>query len=229
MKIPFLNSLLNLVFPRLCVCCSRVLIDAEENICLTCLYTLPRLNIKDYTDNKVMDIFLGRVSLEKAVSWCSFEKENSVQHILHHIKYKDKDNLARQMGRIMAREMPDFFAGIDAIVPVPLHVKKQQIRGYNQAEQIAIGVSNATGVPVFAELLYRTRFNQTQTHKNKDERWENTLGLFALEPNEGFEGKHILLVDDVLTTGSTAIACLKELHKIPNVRLSFLSLAKGVS
>ena len=227
MKIPFLSSLLNLVFPRLCVCCSGVLMEAEENICLTCLYTLPRLNIKDYTDNKVMDIFLGRVPLERAVSWCSFEKENSVQHILHHIKYKDKDNLARQMGQMMAREMPDIFVGIDAIVPVPLHKKKQQIRGYNQAEQIAIGVSSATGVPVFAELLCRTRFSETQTHKNKEDRWQNVQGLFSLEENEGFEGKHILLIDDVLTTGSTAIACLKQLQKIPNVRLSFLSLAVG--
>ena len=201
--------------------------EGEENICLTCLYSLPRLAKQDYTDNRIMDLFLGRVKLEKAFSWCMFEKQTSVQNILHHIKYKDKDYLARQMGEIVAREMPDFFADIDAIVPVPLHKKKQKIRGYNQSEEIAKGVQSVVGLPIFSKLLSRTRFSETQTHKNKEERWKNTQGLFTLEPNEGFEGKHLLLIDDVLTTGSTAIACLEELQKIPNVKLSFLSLAVG--
>ena len=227
MKIPFLNSLLNLVFPKLCVCCGGSLMEGEENICLTCLYSLPRLAKQDYTENRIMDLFLGRVKLEKAFSWCMFEKQTSVQNILHHIKYKDKDYLARQMGEIIAREMPDFFADIDAIVPVPLHKKKQKIRGYNQSEAIACGVQKVVGLPIFSKLLTRTRFSETQTHKNKEERWKNTQGLFSLEPNEGFEGKHLLLIDDVLTTGSTAIACLEELQKIPNVKLSFLSLAVG--
>ena len=227
MKIPFLSSLLNLVFPKLCVCCGGSLMEGEENICLTCLYSLPRLAKQDYTDNRIMDLFLGRVKLEKAFSWCMFEKQTSVQNILHHIKYKDKDYLARQMGEIMAREMPDFFADIDAIVPVPLHKKKQKIRGYNQSQEIAKGVQSVVGLPIFSELLIRTRFSETQTHKNKDQRWQNVQGLFTLEPNEGFEGKHLLLIDDVLTTGSTAIACLEELQKIPNVKLSFLSLAVG--
>ena len=227
MKIPFLSSLLNLVFPKLCVCCGGSLMEGEENICLTCLYSLPRLAKQDYTDNRIMDLFLGRVKLEKAFSWCMFEKQTSVQNILHHIKYKDKDYLARQMGEIIAREMPDFFADIDAIVPVPLHKKKQKIRGYNQSEAIACGVQKVVGLPIFSKLLTRTRFSETQTHKNKEERWKNTQGLFSLEPNEGFEGKHLLLIDDVLTTGSTAIACLEELQKIPNVKLSFLSLAVG--
>lgn len=227
MKIPFLSSLLNLVFPKLCVCCGGVLMEGEENICLTCLYTLPRVVDKDYTNNKVMDLFLGRIMLEKATAWLHFEKESKVQNILHHIKYKDKDNFARQMGEIMASEIPDFFAEIDAIVPVPLHPKKEKMRGYNQSVEIAKGVQRVVGVPIFSQLLERTRFSETQTHKNKEERWQNTQGLFSLEANEGFEGKHILLIDDVLTTGSTAIACLKCLEQIPNVRLSFLSLAFG--
>ena len=227
MKIPALNSLLDLIFPKLCVCCGGVLMEGELNICLTCLYTLPRVVDKDYTNNKVMDLFLGRVRLEKATAWLHFEKESKVQNILHHIKYKDKNKFAQQIGEVMASEMKDFFADIDAIVPVPLHVNKQKIRGYNQSEEIARGVQKFVGLPVFSELLIRNRFNETQTHKNKEERWQNTQGLFSLEANEGFEGKHILLIDDVLTTGSTAIACLKCLEQIPNVRLSFLSLAFG--
>ena len=167
--------------------------EGEENICLTCLYSLPRLAKQDYTDNRIMDLFLGRVKLEKAFSWCMFEKQTSVQNILHHIKYKDKDYLARQMGEIMAREMPDFFADIDAIVPVPLHTKKQKIRGYNQSQEIAKGVQKVVGLPIFSKLLTRTRFSETQTHKNKEERWKNTQGLFSLEPNEGFDGKHLAL------------------------------------
>lgn len=227
MKIPALNSLLDLIFPKLCVCCGGVLMEGEHNICLTCLYTLPRVVDKDYTNNKMMDLFLGRVRLEKATAWLHFEKESKVQNILHHIKYKDKNKFAQQIGEVMASEMKDFFADIDAIVPVPLHVNKQKIRGYNQSEEIAKGVQKLVGLPVFSELLIRNRFNETQTHKNKEERWQNTQGLFSLEANEGFEGKHILLIDDVLTTGSTAIACLKCLEQIPNVRLSFLSLAFG--
>ena len=201
--------------------------EGEENICLTCLYTLPRALEKDYTNNKVMDIFLGRVKLQKAFSWCHFEKETSVQNILHHIKYKDKDKFARQIGEIMASEKKEFFKDIDVIVPVPLHPKKEKIRGYNQSEEIAKGVQRVVGLPIFSQLLERTRFSETQTHKNKEDRWKNTQGLFTLAPNDGFEGKHILLIDDVLTTGSTAIACLKCLEQIPNVKLSFLSLAFG--
>lgn len=227
MKIPILNSLLDLVFPKLCVCCGGVLMEGEENICLTCLYTLPRVVEKDYTDNKVMEIFLGRVRLEKAMSWCHFDKETKVQNILHHIKYKGKSKFASQIGEIMAREMLDFFADIDAIVPVPLHPKKEKMRGYNQSEEIARGVQEVVGLPIFSQLIERTRFSETQTHKNKEERWKNAVDLFKLSPNDGFEGKHILLVDDVLTTGSTAIACLKCLEQIPNVKLSFLSLAFG--
>ena len=227
MKIPVLNSLLDLVFPRLCVCCGGVLMEGEESICLTCLYTLPRSLEKDYTNNKVMDVFLGRIKLQKAFSWCHFEKETKVQNILHHIKYKDKDNFARQIGEIMANEMQEFFKDIDVIVPVPLHPKKEKIRGYNQSEEIAKGVQRVVGLPIFSQLLERTRFSDTQTHKNKEDRWKNTQGLFTLAPNDGFEGKHILLIDDVLTTGSTAIACLKCLEQIPDVKLSFLSLAFG--
>jgi ComF family protein len=227
MKIPILNSLLDLVFPKLCVCCGGVLMEGEENICLTCLYTLPRVVEKDYTDNKVMEIFLGRVRLEKAMSWCHFDKETKVQNILHHIKYKGKSKFANQIGEIMAREMLEFFADIDAIVPVPLHPKKERMRGYNQSEEIARGVQEVVGLPIFSQLIERTRFSETQTHKNKEERWKNAEGLFSLAPNDGFEGKHLLLVDDVLTTGSTDIACLKCLEQIPNVRLSFLSLAVG--
>ena len=227
MKIPILNSLLDLVFPKLCVCCGGVLMEGEENICLTCLYTLPRVVEKDYTDNKVMEIFLGRVRLEKAMSWCRFDKETNVQNILHHIKYKGKSKFANQIGEIMAREMLNFFVDIDAIVPVPLHPKKERMRGYNQSEEIARGVHEVVGLPIFSQLIERTRFSETQTHKNKEERWKNTEGLFTLAPNDGFEGKHILLIDDVLTTGSTAIACLKCLEQIPNVKLSFLSLAFG--
>ena len=227
MKIPILNSLLDLVFPKLCVCCGGVLMEGEENICLTCLYTLPRVVEKDYTDNKVMEIFLGRVRLEKAMSWCHFDKETNVQNILHHIKYKGKSKFANQIGEIMAREMLNFFVDIDAIVPVPLHPKKERMRGYNQSEEIARGVQEVVGLPIFSQLIERTRFSETQTHKNKEERWKNTEGLFTLAPNDGFEGKHILLIDDVLTTGSTAIACLKCLEQIPNVKLSFLSLAFG--
>lgn len=227
MNIPILNSLLDLIYPKLCVCCGSVLMESEKNICLTCLYTLPRSIDKDYTDNKVMDLFLGRVKLEKAASWCHFQKETKVQNILHHIKYKGKSKFAQQIGQIMASEMPEFFKGIDAIVPVPLHKKKQRIRGYNQSEQLALGIQKVTGLPIYPELLFRTRFNETQTHKDKQGRWENSLNLFGLSPNEGFEGKHLLLLDDVLTTGSTAIACLKCLEQIPSVRLSFLSLAFG--
>lgn len=227
MKIPALNSLLDLIFPKLCVCCDGVLMEGEHNICLTCLYTLPRVVDKDYTNNKVMDLFLGRVRLEKATAWFHFEKESKVQNILHHIKYKDKNKFAQQIGEVMASEMKDFFADIDAIVPVPLHPKKERMRGYNQSVEIAKGVQKVVGLPIFSQLLERTRFSETQTHKNKEDRWQNTQGLFSLEANQGFEGKHILLIDDVLTTGSTAIACLKCLEQIPNVRLSFLSLAFG--
>ena len=127
----------------------------------------------------------------------------------------------------MANELraSGFFQGIDCIVPVPLHEKKERQRGYNQSEMLANGISSVTGIPVFNNLIVRTRQTETQTHKGRAARWENMQDVFGCTSPEAFQGKHILLVDDVMTTGATLVACADALLGIPNLRISVLTLA----
>lgn len=196
-------------------------------MCLRCNMDLPRTGYHLSKDNPVERLFWGRMELERATSLFFYRKGSPCRLLLHQLKYGERPGLARTMGRLMASELlpANFFQGIDLIVPVVLHPRKERKRGYNQSERIASGISQVTGLPVESSLLVRLRNTETQTRKTVNERWENVNGVFALRDSRPFVGKHVLIVDDVLTTGATITACADAFKAVEGIRISVLTLA----
>lgn len=223
----WLYSFISLLFPRCCVVCGRSLAKGEECICAMCNINLPRTNYHLQKDNQVEQLFWGKIPLERATSFFFYRKGSDFRQILHQLKYGGQKEIGAIMGRYMASELSasGFFEGIDVIVPVPLHKRKQRIRGYNQSEWIARGISALTGIRVDTEVIVRRKHTETQTRKSTFERWENVDGIFELHHAESLKGKHLLVVDDVLTTGATTVACASRLMEIEGVRISVLTLA----
>lgn len=201
--------------------------EGEEAICTRCNIDMPRTNYHKVKDNLVERMFWGRIPLERATSYFFYRKGSDFRKILHQFKYGGRKDLGAIMGRFMAAELSatGFFNGVDVIIPVPLHPAKQRARGYNQSEWIARGVAQVTGIPIDATSVVREKQTDTQTRKSAYERWENVEGIFSLRHPECFTGKHILIIDDVLTTGATTIACADVFGEVEGVRISVLTLA----
>lgn len=223
----WIHSFVHLFFPRQCVVCGEVLQEGEEILCMKCNIDMPRTNYHLCKDNPVERMFWGKVSLERASSYFFYHKGSDFCNILWRLKYGGRKDVGCAMGRFMAAELLPygFFSDIDLIVPVPLHPRKKELRGYNQSECIARGIAEVTGIPVDVLSVSREKHTGTQTRKSAYERWENVGGIFSLHCSEAFKGKHILLVDDVLTTGATITACADAFGRVEGVRVSILTLA----
>lgn len=222
------HSFWSLLFPRCCVVCGSPLSRGEECLCTCCNINLPRTGFHLRKDNPVECFFWGRIpGLKRASSFLFYRKGSDFRRILHLLKYGGYKELGEVMGRYMAAELSSggFFDGVDMIIPVPLHRKKQKLRGYNQSEWIARGIASVTGIPLCAECMIREKNTETQTRKSTFERWENVEGIFRLCDTVHFEGKHVLLVDDVLTTGATTVACASAFARVSGIRISVLTLA----
>lgn len=221
------NELWEIFFPRCCLVCGRRLAGGEEHLCFHCLTELPRTRMHQEIDNELAKRFWGKMPLERAGAYLFYVKGNSVRTLLYELKYYGNARLGGFLGRCMAADWlsSGFFQGVDCIVPVPLHPRKEKIRGYNQSELLAQGISQVTGLPVFGYLLLRERYTQTQTRKGEYERWTNVSGAFECADAGALKGKHVLLVDDVLTTGATLVACADALGQVPGLRISILTLA----
>lgn len=225
----YLKTLSHLFFPCHCVVCGTPLAESEEAICTRCNMDMPRTDYHKIKDNLVERMFWGKIPLERATSYFFYRKGGDFCRVLHRLKYGGQKELGEIMGRFMAAELQseNFFVGIDVIVPVPLHSCKQKVRGYNQSEWIARGISRVSGIPVDASAVMRERNTETQTHKSAYMRWENVGGVFRLHHPEAFVGRHVLIVDDVLTTGSTTTACADAFRGVEGIRISILTLAKA--
>lgn len=223
----WLSSFLSLLFPRCCVVCGRPLAKGEECLCTMCNINLPRTDYHLRKDNPVEKLFWGKIPLERATSFFFYRKGSDFRQILHQLKYGGQKDIGAIMGRYMAAELlaSGFFEGVDVILPVPLHKKKQQIRGYNQSEWIARGIAAVTGISIDTESVVRQKNTETQTRKSSFERWENVERIFQLHHAESLAGKHVLIVDDVLTTGATTVECASCLAEIEGIRISILTLA----
>ena len=222
------HSFWSLLFPRCCVVCGSPLSRGEECLCTCCNINLPRTGFHLRKDNPVECLFWGRIpGLKRASSFLFYRKGSDFRRILHMLKYGGYKELGEVMGRYMSAELSsgEFFDGVDMIIPVPLHRKKQKLRGYNQSEWIARGIASVTGIPLCAECMIREKNTETQTRKSTFERWENVEGIFRLCDTVHFEGKHVLFVDDVLTTGATTVACASAFAGVSEIRISVLTLA----
>ena len=230
--ISFWHRLLDMISPRLCVVCGQRLTISEESICSRCNLHLPRTGFqKDPYENEMAKMFWHQIPIERAAALFYYEAHSETANILYELKYKNHPEIGEVMGRLVAKELQPsgFFDGIDGIVPVPLARKRQRQRGYNQSMEIAKGICEITSLPVYDKVVKRNAFEGSQTNKGRWERNENVEGVFELRDATLVHGKHLLVVDDVVTTGATIIAYAKELCKAGGVIVSVLALgfAKG--
>ena len=221
----WISDLIDLIFPRHCCVCGETLSRQERDICLNCLYTLPK--IEPHHKKEIEQIFWGKIDIERAASFMYYRKGSPYNALMHKLKYKDAPEVGTRLAEMAAKELLDsgFFDGITRIVPLPLSKKKLRKRGYNQSEYIAMGLSNITGISVDTSLVKRDIANETQTHKNRDERWENVKDIFSVNGNFSLEDEHVLLVDDILTTGATICSCAATLQKECGCKISIFTLA----
>ena len=223
---PFVDFI-DLIFPDLCVVCGNNLQRNEHQLCLSCLVDIPRTNYHLIEGNPVEKRFWGKVPVCRATSYFFFQKGSSFQKLLHILKYNGNKEIGVIMGKYAALDLletPDF-ATVDLIIPVPLHPKKFKSRGYNQSEWIGKGIAMILNIPQDTSTLVRVKENPSQTKKSVYERFENTEGIFKLSDSTILAGKHVLLVDDVLTTGSTLEACIRALLETEGIKISIFTLA----
>lgn len=225
----YFDDFLSLFYPRLCAGCNISLVKGEDVLCLNCLVDLPRTNYHLSPDNPIIQIFIGRINVTYATSFCRFDKGGRLQHLLHQLKYKGNCEVGIKMGRLFGYDLIqcDRYQEIDAIIPVPLHPRKQKQRGFNQSAEICKGLSASMNRPVISDNLFRTVHTASQTRKGRYERWENVSGIFDVKNAISLIDKHILLVDDVVTTGATLEACCEPLLKIPGIKVSIATLASA--
>lgn len=223
-----LNKLLDLVAPRFCVVCGNRLAVSEDYVCSVCNLHLPRTGFQSHADdNQMVRMLWGLMPVERATALFYYAPGTQTTHILETLKYNDQPEIGITMGRLMAQELKEsgFFDGIDLIIPIPLARSRQRQRGYNQCTMLARGVSEATGIQVVESVVIRERFEKSQTRLDRWERLENVEGLFALRNPQSLRGKHVLLIDDVMTTGATVCSCSQPLQQVEGLRISVLTLA----
>lgn len=207
--------------------CGRVLLREERHLCLDCLSSLPFTYFWNWKDNPAEQIFWGRVYFQRVASLILYRDESPYRSIIHQFKYNRQVSLGRYLGSMLGKRLKESepFNGIDAIIPVPLHPFKKWKRGYNQANIIAKAIGKELNVPVLNGILVRTTFTSTQTTKDPQHRWKNVEKAFKLRRGDRIKGCHILLVDDVLTTGATLEACGTALLKAEGCTVSVATLA----
>lgn len=225
--ISFWHRVLDLISPRLCMVCGQRLTVSEEIICSKCNFHLPRTGFQqDPYENEMAKLFWHQIPIERATALFYYEAHSETANILYELKYKSHPEIGEVMGRLVAKELQPsgFFDGIDGIVPIPLAKKRQRQRGYNQSLEIARGISEITNLPIYNKVVRRNVFEGSQTNKGRWERNENVEKVFEMTDETAIHGKHLLIIDDVVTTGATVIACAKGLCKAGNVKISVLSL-----
>ncbi|WP_347923730.1 ComF family protein [Pontimicrobium sp. SW4] len=219
--------MLNLFFPKVCYACNNLLADNEAYVCTECRHNLPVTNYHFNDDNSVKKVLYGRVELENATALLHFHKKGMVQHLLHGLKYRGYEDIGAFLGKWLGEELKNIeaYKKVDAVIPVPLHKKKLRKRGYNQVEKFGKEIAQALDVPYIETVLKKTTSTKTQVFKERIARWNNNNEVFSCLNLDTIATKHILLVDDVITTGATVEACTNELLKANNVKISVATMA----
>jgi ComF family protein len=202
----------------------------ENLICTECYVVIPRTNYHLEENNPVAQLFWGRCLIERAAAFSYYNKGSRIQNLIHNLKYKGIKEIGYELGRIygLSLKSSGFTTDVDLIIPVPLHPAKKHIRGFNQSEIISMGIADVTGLPVELKSLCRKTMSATQTKRSRYERWTNVEGIFQVIDSQTIKGRHVLLVDDVITTGSTIESCTNELLRISGVKVSVAALAFAV-
>jgi ComF family protein len=221
------NDFVSLFFPVTCASCGKTLYKNENNICTYCLYHLPKSNFHLTNDNPVAKIFWGRINIQSAAAFYTFNKGGKVQQLIHQLKYKGQQQVGISLGKLYGHELRNCadFKSVDVIIPVPLHAKKQRKRGYNQSACFAEGLAETMRLAVDSNVLFRSASSETQTKKSRFTRWKNVESIFHVKNEQRILNKHILLVDDVITTGATLEACAQALLKVKGVTVSVATIA----
>ncbi|MFN0031418.1 MAG: ComF family protein [Flavobacteriales bacterium] len=219
-----------LLFPRVCGACGKSLVQYEDTLCLHCEVQLPRTRMHDEADNRIEKLFWGRADIQAATALLKMPKKGIAHHLIHELKYNNNETVGSKLGTMLGHELKASHRmnQFDCVIPVPLHPRKKSMRGYNQCDSIADGVAKALKTEVSKDNLVRQVFNNSQTRRKRYERWENVNSIFKVKHPDELKNKHVLLVDDVITTGSTIEACAMELTKIEGLKLSVATLAMPV-
>ncbi len=214
--IRFIKRALNVIAPKQCTICGKRLAIGEEVLCTVCNYHLPRTHFsKQPYDNKMARMFWGQMPIERTAAWFYYEPQSDVSRLIHSLKYFNHPEKGVLMGKMLAGEImqDNFFDSIDCIIPVPLTKKRKRSRGYNQSYEIALGINKITNIPILDKAVKRKSFKKSQTRMDRWQRMENVENVFEIENGIDLSGKHILIVDDVVTTGATIISCAQAIMK----------------
>lgn len=215
-------------FPASCLCCGGRLLSHEQYVCTSCIICWPTPStITDPKDNVFVRRFWGTVSAVNGVTVFNYFPQGEMKNVVHDMKYHHQPDLCRFMGRVMASNklVKSMMQEADCLIPVPITDERRRERGYNQSELLCEGISKVTGTPVVTDALLRTKFLDSQTTLNEAMRRENIIGVFALGDTTKIEGKHVVIVDDIVTTGSTLLECMLVMRDVPGIKISVLSLA----
>jgi len=222
-----LHQIFNLFYPELCSICKNQLIEGEKAICISCISDLPVTNFCNLTNNNVETSFYGRIPIEEATSLFFFHKKGKVQKLIHQLKYKGNQQIGSVLGNWLGENMvlSNRFKDLDCIIAVPLHPKKLKKRGFNQLTTFGQVLSQKLGIPMIENVLIKVSSSQTQTKKSRFDRSTNMIEKFELLDYEAIKNKHILLIDDIITTGATLEACSIQLLRSENIKISIATMA----
>lgn len=214
------------LYPEVCTACGRLLVEGEHHLCHHCLYSLPAAYNGNFYENEMAERFYGKIDFKKAAYGFVYQKESLFQQLMEALKYKGEREIGEQLGLYVGAKLrrEGFFEDIDCIIPVPLHPKRLHTRGYNQSWWIAKGLSDQSHRIIEDQLLKRVVNNSSQTTRSIKARWDNTKNIFACDYSDTLQHKHILLVDDVVTSGSTLETCATSIQKHHDVQISFFAL-----
>ena len=221
------KAIIDLFFPKVCYACHKVLNDYEEDLCTNCRNELPVTNFHFNQDDNVSKVFYARVKVEYGTALFRFEKKGLVQQLIHNLKYKGQESIGVFLGDWLGGELKTVkeYSEIDIVIPVPLHKNKLKKRGYNQVAKFAQHIATALNAQYVDNVLLKVTNTQSQVLKNRFARWTNNEELFTLQNTSAIANKHILLVDDLITTGATMEACINVLNQAENVKISVASMA----
>jgi len=222
-----LTDFMDTVYPNYCLGCNAMLESSDSVLCMDCIEELPFTHFFEKEDNPVKEIFYGRILVAHAGSALFFTKDSPVQRLLFALKYQNDKHAGLFLGALLAQSLAetDWIKEVDWIVPLPLHRKRERKRGYNQSTVICSKLSEILGIPMNNDMVERAVYTETQTHKTREARWQSMQTVFKVKNEDALRGKHVLLVDDVLTTGATMEVCGSEILKIKDTKLSIATAA----